>query len=140
VVGRVRCPALVFGAARDLVVPPDEAMKLTSAFGELGTLVWYADGAHALYDRVDDWTAVAAEWLATLFELPSRATEPDLENGHSTRVDAESPQCEDTVVGLQIAREPGHGSDPVDPPESEEETQTDPGHQPESPPVTEPPP
>jgi len=139
VVGRVRCPALVFGAARDLVVPPDESMKLTSAFGELGTLVWYADGSHALYDRVDDWTAVAAEWLATLFELPALDDEDGADIEDSTQVDAASPPGEDTVVRMQVAREPDRELEPVDLPEGVEETEPDAGHQSERPPIPEPP-
>ncbi|MGH2558580.1 MAG: alpha/beta hydrolase family protein [Thermomicrobiales bacterium] len=61
---RLRCPLLVFGAGRDLVVPPEEAMNLATAGGDLATLVWYPTGAHGLYAFVDDWTAIAARWLA----------------------------------------------------------------------------
>lgn len=61
---RLRCPLLVFGAGRDLVVPPEEALHLAAAGGEAATLVWYSAGAHGLYEYVADWTMLAARWLA----------------------------------------------------------------------------
>jgi alpha-beta hydrolase superfamily lysophospholipase len=61
---RLRCPLLVFGAGHDLVVPPEEGMHLAAAGGELATLIWYPTGAHGLYAFVDDWTRIAARWLA----------------------------------------------------------------------------
>jgi alpha-beta hydrolase superfamily lysophospholipase len=122
VVSRVRCPALVFGAARDLVVPPDEAMKLTSALGELGTLVWYPDGSHCLYDRVDDWSLVASEWLADLFEMESSESTLQRE-ADSTQVDKSaapaaerSPAQDDTVLSVQAHRTDDE-SEPADSPE-----------------------
>lgn len=81
VAGRVRCPMLVFGAGHDLVVPPDESLHLSAAVGDLATLVWYPEGSHGLYEQLDDWTTVAAHWLATLFRIPAS---PVIE---STRVD-----------------------------------------------------
>ena len=66
---RIRCPVLVFGAARDLVVPPDESMRLAAALGDLATLVWYPAGAHGLYDQIDDWIDVTGDWLAALFDM-----------------------------------------------------------------------
>jgi len=141
VVGRVRCPTLVFGSARDLVAPPDESIKLTSALGELGTLVWYPDGSHGLYDRVTDWSTVATEWLATLFDMPSLESheEPEADRDDSTQVDASPPPGEDKVVAVQPARNPDRESDPVDLPEGADEAESDAGHQPKSPPVPEPP-
>ena len=70
VIERVRCPMLVIGAGRDLVVPPQEAIRYCVAAGERGTLLWYPDGHHGLYDELDDWTAEAARWLvSTLLEI-----------------------------------------------------------------------
>jgi 2,6-dihydroxypseudooxynicotine hydrolase len=63
VVERLRCPLLVVGAGRDLIVPPGESARLCAAAGEWGTLVWYADAGHGLYDRVETWTDDAARWL-----------------------------------------------------------------------------
>jgi alpha-beta hydrolase superfamily lysophospholipase len=86
VIGRVRCPVLVFGAGRDLIVPPEEAIRFCVAAGERGTLHWYPDGSHGLYAELSDWTTEAAGWLKTV--LASGAT--------STRVDqtleAENPE------------------------------------------------
>jgi alpha-beta hydrolase superfamily lysophospholipase len=86
VANRLRCPLLVFGAGRDLVVPPDESLHLSAAAGDLATLVWYPRGSHGLYDQIDDWTAVAADWLATLFRLPATGA------SESTRVDDTAPE------------------------------------------------
>jgi alpha-beta hydrolase superfamily lysophospholipase len=63
VIGRVRCPVLVFGAGRDLIVPPEEAIRFCGAVGERGTLLWYPDGRHGLYEELSDWTTEAARWL-----------------------------------------------------------------------------
>ena len=63
VIGRVRCPVLVFGAGRDLIVPPEEAIRFCVAVGERGTLHWYPDGRHGLYEELSEWTAEAALWL-----------------------------------------------------------------------------
>jgi len=70
VIGRLRAPLLVFGAGRDLVVPPDESLRLSAALGDLATLVWYPRGHHGLYEVIDDWTTVAARWLCALWGLP----------------------------------------------------------------------
>jgi alpha-beta hydrolase superfamily lysophospholipase len=63
IIERVRCPVLVFGAGRDLIVPPEEAIRFCAAVGERGTLHWYPDGRHGLYDELPDWTKEAAHWL-----------------------------------------------------------------------------
>lgn len=65
-VARLRCPALVFGAGQDLLVPPAEAVRLAAAGGDLATLVWYPRGTHGLYDALEDWTTDAARWIAAL--------------------------------------------------------------------------
>lgn len=66
VIGRLRSPLLVFGAGRDLVVPPEESLHLASAAGDLATLVWYKRGSHGLYEFLDDWGVLAANWVASL--------------------------------------------------------------------------
>ena len=66
IVERTRCPILVFGAGRDLVVPPEEAIRYCAAAGERGSLLWYPNGSHGLYDLLSDWTDEAACWLAAL--------------------------------------------------------------------------
>ena len=34
--------------------------------GDRGTLLWYRDGSHGLYEALPDWTAAAAQWLAAV--------------------------------------------------------------------------
>jgi alpha-beta hydrolase superfamily lysophospholipase len=67
VVERARCPMLVFGAGRDLIVPPEEAVRYCAAAGDRGTLLWYPEGSHGLYEAVSDWTGEAARWLTAVF-------------------------------------------------------------------------
>ena len=87
VLPKVKCPVLVFGAARDLVIPPEEAIRLTGALDSLGTLVWYEDGGHGLYDRIEEWTGVSARWLQALLD---RLPEESIEG--STQVDSGNPE------------------------------------------------
>ena len=93
IIGRVRCPVLVVGAGRDLIVPPEEAIRFCVAAGERGTLLWYQDGRHGLYEELADWTAEAARWLSAVL--------PD--DFASTRVDqgleaANLDQWDDSVL------------------------------------------
>jgi pimeloyl-ACP methyl ester carboxylesterase len=70
-------PALIFGAGQDRVAPPDEADRVAHAMGEWATLVRYPNAAHGLFDVIDDWPYVTAQWLAALY-VPARLT-PDSE-------------------------------------------------------------
>jgi alpha-beta hydrolase superfamily lysophospholipase len=81
IIGRVRCPVLVFGAGRDLIVPPEEAIRFCVAVGERGTLLWYPDGRHGLYDELSEWTTEAARWLTSVLAdvSPSTRVEQTLE-------------------------------------------------------------
>jgi 2,6-dihydroxypseudooxynicotine hydrolase len=74
IMGRVRCPVLVFGAGRDLIVPPEEAIRFCVAAGERCTLLWYPDGRHGLYDELSDWTTEAARWLNSVLAGVSPST------------------------------------------------------------------
>ncbi len=74
VVERTRCPVLVIGAGRDLIVPPEEALRYCAAAGARGTLLWYPDGSHGLYDDMSGWTADAAGWLLAVFAGTSPST------------------------------------------------------------------
>src|SRR5215204_347070 len=74
VMGRVRCPVLVFGAGRDLIVPPEEAIRFCVAAGERGILLWYPDGRHGLYEELFDWTTEAARWLSSVLVGGSAST------------------------------------------------------------------
>ena len=77
IIGRVRCPVLVFGAGRDLIVPPEEAIRFCIAAGERGTLLWYPDGRHGLYEELPDWTTEAARWLNAVLTGDSPSTRVD---------------------------------------------------------------
>jgi alpha-beta hydrolase superfamily lysophospholipase len=66
IIPSVRAPLLVFGAGRDLVVPPSEAQLLASRAGGLGTLVWYPAGGHCLYESIPTWTHEAATWISSV--------------------------------------------------------------------------
>lgn len=65
-VPRLKSPLLVFGAGRDLVVPPSEAQLLAARAGALGSLVWYPASGHCLYDAIPGWTAEAATWISSV--------------------------------------------------------------------------
>lgn len=93
---RLRCPLLVLGAGRDLVVPPTESQRLAAAAGDLGTLLWYPRGGHGLFDIVPTWTADVAAWLGAILDDQDSVSPLRLE---STPVDSESQQAlERTVV------------------------------------------
>jgi alpha-beta hydrolase superfamily lysophospholipase len=64
----VRCPVLVFGAGRDIIVPPTEAQLLANRLGNRGTLVWYPNAGHCLYDQIREWTSDAALWINAVRE------------------------------------------------------------------------
>lgn len=100
IVPKLRAPLLVLGAGRDLVVPPEESLHLAAAAGELATLVWYRRGSHGLYEHLDDWTELAATWIATMFPPGERIADT------STRVDDEvanvsTPRPETTPAAPQ---------------------------------------
>lgn len=62
----VHCPVLIFGGARDLVVPPSESELLAARLGALGTLAWYPSGGHCLYAELPSWTSEAATWVTSV--------------------------------------------------------------------------
>ena len=59
-------PMLIFGAARDVVVPPNEAQRLAERLGERSTFIWYPELGHCLYLGTDQWTMEAAAWLTAV--------------------------------------------------------------------------
>ncbi len=77
IIDRVRCPVLVFGAGRDLIVPPEEAIRFCVAAGERGTLLWYPEGRHGLYEELSEWTVEAARWLNSALAGDSASTRVD---------------------------------------------------------------
>jgi len=77
VLPRTRCPILVLGAGRDVIVPPHEAMRFCAAAGDRGTLLWYPEGSHGLYEYLPEWTAEAALWLQERFSVDLPSTQVD---------------------------------------------------------------
>lgn len=67
-VRELRQPLLVFGAARDVLVPPTDAQQLAKAAGGQATLVWYERGGHCLYEAVDQWSFEAMAWIRAVEE------------------------------------------------------------------------
>lgn len=63
---RLQLPLLVFGAGRDMVVPPEESIHLSAAAGDLATFVWYPAGGHCLYQEMDDWLDLTVQWINRL--------------------------------------------------------------------------
>lgn len=61
-------PMLIFGAGRDMVVPPNESQVLAERVGERATLVWYPELGHCMYVAADQWTFEAASWIAAVGE------------------------------------------------------------------------
>jgi len=62
----LRCPLLVFGAGRDLMVPSSESQLLAARAGASSTLVWYPTSGHCLYDSIASWTHEAATWISSV--------------------------------------------------------------------------
>ncbi|MBA2753466.1 MAG: alpha/beta fold hydrolase [Chloroflexia bacterium] len=106
---RLRCPALVFGAGQDLMVPPAEAIRLAAAGGDLATLVWYPRGTHGLYDALDDWTTDAARWIAALVGHTPSLPVPAVVTRHEAIGDAATPSTVPVIDGTP-ATWPVHGS------------------------------
>ena len=84
VLPQLKAPLLVFGAGRDLLVPPSESVRLAAAYGERATLVWFENGGHGLYDVLDQWTGDSARWLEAVFAIEPAAAD----DRPSTWVDA----------------------------------------------------
>lgn len=75
-------PSLVFGAGADQIAPPDEADRAAYAMGDWATLVRYPYACHGLFDVIEDWPYVVAQWLSVLDAPAPAAAEPE-----STQVD-----------------------------------------------------
>jgi alpha-beta hydrolase superfamily lysophospholipase len=80
VIERINAPVLVLGAGRDLIVPPEEALRYCAAAGARGTLLWYPDGAHGLYDEMEDWMPEVASWLIERADMGPTSTRVDRES------------------------------------------------------------
>jgi alpha-beta hydrolase superfamily lysophospholipase len=78
VIEHTTLPVLVLGAGRDLIVPPEEALRYCAAAGSRGTLLWYPDGGHGLYDELQDWMPDVAAWLADHAGMGPSSTQVDI--------------------------------------------------------------
>ncbi len=61
---RLRTPLLVVGAGNDLVVPPQESLRLFRAAGGIKHLLYFARANHVAFTHLEQWTGLAAAWLA----------------------------------------------------------------------------
>lgn len=61
-------PMLIFGAGRDMIVPPNESQRLAASLGDRATYIWYPDIGHCLYAAGDQWAWEAATWIAAVGE------------------------------------------------------------------------
>jgi len=62
----LRTPLLVVGAGNDLVVPPQESVRLYRAAGGPKRLLFFRHANHVAFTHLEQWTAAAAAWLATV--------------------------------------------------------------------------
>lgn len=60
----LQTPLLVVGAGNDLVVPPQESIRLYRAAGGPKHLAFYERANHVAFTHLEQWTALAATWLA----------------------------------------------------------------------------
>ncbi len=65
----LRTPLLVIGAGNDLVVPPQESIRLYRAAGGPKHLAFYERANHVAFTHLEQWTAMAAAWLAVALNL-----------------------------------------------------------------------
>lgn len=72
-------PLLVFGAGRDMVVPPNESQILAERVGERATLVWYPELGHCMYTASDQWSFEAATWIAAVGEASTQGVSDAVE-------------------------------------------------------------
>lgn len=102
-------PMLIFGAGRDMVVPPNESQNLAEKVGERATLVWYPDIGHCMYEAADQWTFEAAAWIASISAAKSEGVTDSaelaeigrlaIENSAYARLDEPQDDWDDDDVG-----------------------------------------
>jgi pimeloyl-ACP methyl ester carboxylesterase len=98
VVEALTCPLLVIGAGADLVMPPSESLRLCAAAGENGTLIWFPDEGHGLYDAVDVWMDDAGRWLQGIFGPAASAgvaSQPERHDDAGLEADEDEPSSFD---------------------------------------------
>lgn len=63
---QLRVPLLVIGAGNDLVVPPQESVRLFRAAGGPKQLLYLERANHVAFTHLEHWTVAAASWLALM--------------------------------------------------------------------------
>lgn len=69
---QVRIPLLVVGAGNDLIVPPEESLRLYEAAGGPKHLHFIHSANHVAFSHMAEWTRVAANWLAETMQTRAR--------------------------------------------------------------------
>ena len=74
-----------------------------AATGDLSTLVWYPRGTHGLYEYLDDWTGLAAKWIAAQFTIgerfPAKSTRVEHDREGLVRVALEPEMLRNEPLG-----------------------------------------
>jgi len=63
----LRTPLFVVGAGNDLVVPPQESVRLFRAAGGPKRLLFFHRANHVAFTHLEQWTSAVAAWLASVF-------------------------------------------------------------------------
>ena len=102
-------PMLLFGAGRDMVVPPNESQNLAERVGERSTFVWYPDLGHCMYTAADQWSFEAATWIAAVGEATAEGVtdasdlasigQLAIENSMYTRLTTGDDEWDDDDIG-----------------------------------------
>lgn len=123
VIPRLRCPLLVLGAGRDLLVPPAEAVALAAAAGELATLVWYPGARHALFDAFPAWTEDTARWLGAVLDVgySTQVDQAAMGQEGKERTEAARPPAAEREAGGTASPDAGLAAELVEAAESAEE-------------------
>lgn len=61
----LRAPLMVVGAGADLIVPPAESLRLYRSAASPKHLLYLQEANHVGFTHLEQWTAAAADWLAT---------------------------------------------------------------------------
>lgn len=102
-------PILIFGAGRDMVVPPNESQYLAERVGERATLIWYPELGHCLYVAVDQWTFEAATWISAIGDARAGGVTDAaelaeigrlaIENSSYSRIEEDADDWDDDDIG-----------------------------------------
>ncbi len=63
-VRRIRCPMLLVGAGKDVIVPGGDAHLILQEATCEKELIWYPHDEHSALNHIDEWPGKVAQWLA----------------------------------------------------------------------------